>query len=157
MRLPFVIFCVLLFSCGAPQQANTPDGAAKAPSQTRSVGRSGGAEASTANLRLGNYRALIIGVSEYDASHWSALPGARKDAQAIYDVLTKKYGFKKEHTTLLLNPTFGDTEEALETLELSVEADDLVFIYFAGHGSFVGDSADTAKTTCWVLRDSKTK
>ena len=47
--------------------------------------------------------ALIVGVSKYANSQVESLPGARPDAQRIYDLLTDKngYGFAKENVCLL--------------------------------------------------------
>ncbi|HUN53964.1 MAG TPA: polysaccharide deacetylase family protein [Smithella sp.] len=82
--------------------------------------------------------AVIIGIDKYEK--WPKLQYAVNDAQAVRDVLIKKYRFKPENIYLLLN------EEATRERILSVlgdtlgntdkiKKDDRVFVFFAGHGA----------------------
>ena len=152
----FIILALLLgafglWGCGGSAVSSGPEA-----SGTRGAGVTGGGSATT-GLRLGTYRALIIGVEQYDSPHWKALPGAKRDAQAIHRMLVERYGFKAEDTRLLLDATSEQAEDALVALQESVKADDLVLIYFAGHGSFRGKDPRKAKKSCWVFKDSATK
>jgi peptidoglycan/xylan/chitin deacetylase (PgdA/CDA1 family)/TolA-binding protein len=82
--------------------------------------------------------AAVIGVDAYQT--WPKLSYAANDAQAVRDLLIKKYNFKPEHTFLLLD------KEATRQNILSllgdklgnpdlVKREDRVFVFFAGHGA----------------------
>ena len=82
--------------------------------------------------------AAVIGVDTYQT--WPKLSYAANDAQAVRDLLIKKYNFKPEHTFLLLD------KEATRQNILSllgdklgnpdlVKREDRVFVFFAGHGA----------------------
>ncbi len=82
--------------------------------------------------------AAVIGVDAYQT--WPKLSYAANDAQAVRDLLVKKYNFKPEHTFLLLD------KEATRQNILSllgdklgnpdlVKREDRVFVFFAGHGA----------------------
>lgn len=82
--------------------------------------------------------AAVIGVDAYQT--WPKLSYAANDAQAVRDLLIKKYNFKPEHTFLLLD------KEATRQNILSllgdklgnpdlVKHEDRVFVFFAGHGA----------------------
>jgi peptidoglycan/xylan/chitin deacetylase (PgdA/CDA1 family)/uncharacterized caspase-like protein/Flp pilus assembly protein TadD len=82
--------------------------------------------------------AVIIGINDY--ANWPKLRYAVNDANGIEEVLTTKFGFKKENIRKLLN---GDAtrQRIMQVLgdELSdsrkVQRDDRVFFFFAGHGT----------------------
>jgi peptidoglycan/xylan/chitin deacetylase (PgdA/CDA1 family)/uncharacterized caspase-like protein len=82
--------------------------------------------------------AVIIGIDKYEK--WPRLQYAVNDAQAVKDVLIKKYRFKPENIYLLLNE--DATKEHIlsvlgDTLGNSdkIKKDDRVFVFFAGHGA----------------------
>ncbi len=79
--------------------------------------------------------ALLIGVSEYGAG-LNPLPGAVKDVEAIREVLLHSDigGFASGDVKLLKNPQRQEMEEAIESLFLGRQKDDLVLLYFSGHG-----------------------
>lgn len=82
--------------------------------------------------------AVIIGINDYE--HWPKLRYAVNDANGIAEMLTTKFGFKKENIRMLLN---GDAtrQRIMQVLgdELSdpnkVQREDRVFFFFAGHGA----------------------
>jgi peptidoglycan/xylan/chitin deacetylase (PgdA/CDA1 family)/uncharacterized caspase-like protein len=82
--------------------------------------------------------AVIIGINDYE--HWPKLRYAVNDANGIEEVLTAKFGFKKENIRKLLN---GDAtrQRIMQVLgdELTdsnkVQREDRVFFFFAGHGT----------------------
>jgi peptidoglycan/xylan/chitin deacetylase (PgdA/CDA1 family)/Flp pilus assembly protein TadD len=82
--------------------------------------------------------AVIIGINDYQ--HWPKLRYAVNDANGIEEVLTSKFGFKKENVRKLLN---GDAtrQRIMQVLgdELTdgnkVQREDRVFFFFAGHGT----------------------
>jgi uncharacterized caspase-like protein len=80
--------------------------------------------------------ALLIGVSEYQSSEFQDLAAAERDVAAMRDVLVQPGigGFAEVDVTVLLNPEPQGMREALERLFAGRKADDLVVLYFSGHG-----------------------
>ena len=92
-------------------------------------------------VRLGKYRALIVGINEYENSGiWAPLKAARKDAEVLHAVLTQHYGFEAADVNVLLDEqaTYNAVRGALQKLQSESGPDDMVLIYFAGHGSYEG-------------------
>ena len=81
------------------------------------------------NINRGVYRALIIGNNQY--RNFSTLATAVNDARETDKVLREKYGFK---TKLLLNADRYTILAALNELRETLDADDNLLIYYAGHG-----------------------
>jgi len=85
--------------------------------------------------------AVIIGVGGYESSAVPKLRYPVADADAVYQTLIISGGFKKENILLLTDkterkPTLRNIKWALGTfLARSAHKDDLVVIYFAGHGA----------------------
>ncbi|MEK7810837.1 MAG: caspase family protein, partial [Pseudomonadota bacterium] len=87
-------------------------------------------------------RALLVGVSEYpNLPQKLQLKGPRNDVVRARDVLMLR-GFAQDNITLLADgvsgaalPTRSNILTALDQLAKSTAKDDLVFLYFAGHGS----------------------
>lgn len=87
-----------------------------------------------------NAHAVIIGINEYKDHQIPNLAFARKDAESVYKVLIDpELGrFSRENVTLLL-----DNEATRRNIHTAIGIDirrkagneDLVFIYYAGHGS----------------------
>jgi len=84
---------------------------------------------------------VIIGVGGYESSAVPKLRYPVADAEAVYQTLIASGGFKKENMLLLTDkterkPTLRNIKWALGTfLARSAHKDDLVVIYFAGHGA----------------------
>jgi uncharacterized caspase-like protein len=81
--------------------------------------------------------ALLIGVGEYlPSSGLQNLAAAAQDVAAMQDVLVQPEigGFAEADVTVLLNPEPQGMREALERLFAGRKADDLVLLYFSGHG-----------------------
>ena len=84
--------------------------------------------------------AVVIGVGGYESSTVPRLRYSVADADAVYQTLIGA-GFKKENILLLTDkterkPTLRNIKWALGTfLARSAHKDDLVMIYFAGHGA----------------------
>jgi len=79
--------------------------------------------------------ALLIGVSEYEP--WlNPLPAAVKDLDAMREVLLHPDmgGFAESDVELLKNPERQEMEERIETLFANRNKDDLVLLFFSGHG-----------------------
>lgn len=80
-------------------------------------------------IEFGNYHALIIGNNNYTAL--SNLQTAGNDAVAVESLLREKYGFS---TTLVLDATQKQLLNALERLRVTLDDNDNLLIYYAGHG-----------------------
>lgn len=78
---------------------------------------------------LGAFHALVIGNNEY--SSLPKLKTAVADAEAVADVLTKKYGYQVQ---LLRNATRNDILRALNKYRADLTEDDSLLVYYAGHG-----------------------
>ena len=100
--------------------------------------------------KLGAYRALIIGINDYQDAKIPALKTAVNDAKAMSELLGKRYGFKVK---LLLNQeaTKKTIYQALRDLASSTKPDDSVLIYYAGHG----DLDRTFNDGWWIPVDAK--
>lgn len=79
--------------------------------------------------------ALLIGVSEYEPG-LSPLPAAIKDLDAIREVLIDPEigGFSDANVTLLKNADRQIVEEAIYALFSGRQRDDLLLLFFSGHG-----------------------
>ena len=79
--------------------------------------------------------ALLIGVSEYDPG-LNPLPGAVKDVDAVQQVLLRPDigGFVESDVTVLKNPIRQEMEDEIEKLFVSRQKDDLLLLFFSGHG-----------------------
>ncbi|WP_242053672.1 caspase family protein [Nostoc sp. FACHB-888] len=79
--------------------------------------------------------ALLIGVSEYEPG-LNPLPAAVKDVEAMQQVLLhpEMGGFTETDIMVLKNPQRQDMEEAIENLFVHRQKDDLLVLFFSGHG-----------------------
>ena len=79
--------------------------------------------------------ALLVGVSEYELG-LNPLPAASKDIEALREVLLQPEigGFAESDVTLLKNPDRQVMEEAIYTLFSGRHKDDLLLLFFSGHG-----------------------
>ncbi len=82
------------------------------------------------------YRALIMGVSRYknEGPGLQSLDNPVRDAQSVYDMLTKKYTFEPQDVILLKNPTRQDIIDAFDKLSNETGENDNVLVFYAGHG-----------------------
>lgn len=86
--------------------------------------------------------ALCIGVNAYPLlGKFQQLQGCVNDAKTVADLLQRRFGFPKKHVHLLLDEeaTQQGIRNALGHLAGAVTTDDLVVVYFAGHGSQMTD------------------
>jgi hypothetical protein len=104
----------------------------------------------------GRKRALLIGINDYSASairanaqaaapgrDWPDLYGAINDAKLLQEMLIAVYGFQQRDIVTLTdqNATRAAILQAIERQLVAPAAkDDVVFFYFAGHGSQVRNS-----------------
>jgi peptidoglycan/xylan/chitin deacetylase (PgdA/CDA1 family)/uncharacterized caspase-like protein len=82
--------------------------------------------------------AVVVGIDAY--RHWPRLSYAANDARAVQDLLVRRYLFKPENVTLLLDEK-ATRESILAALgdrladPARVSREDRVFVFFAGHGA----------------------
>ena len=94
--------------------------------------------------------ALVVGITEYQYGALNNLSFPAKDAQAFYKLLVddSSGGFRKENVTLLTDEkaTTDRIDDALSELVTEVSKDDMVVIYYSGHGAqgpdYDGDERD---------------
>lgn len=79
--------------------------------------------------------ALLIGVSQYEKG-LNSLPAAVKDVEAVKSVLVDPNigGFEEQDVTLLQNPDPQVVNEAIYSLFSEKRKDDLILLFFSGHG-----------------------
>ena len=79
--------------------------------------------------------ALLVGVSDYEPG-LEALPAAVRDVIAMQQVLThpEMGGFDAADVQVLQNPGRQQMEDAIYSLFANRQRDDLVLLYFSGHG-----------------------
>ncbi len=97
-------------------------------------------------------RALLIGIDIYQPVNieeteksrggWTNLDGCKNDAMAIGEIIKSRFGFEEKNIATLYNQ---DAKRdviiaSLEKLISESKAGDIVFIYYAGHGSQVYNS-----------------
>ncbi len=100
--------------------------------------------------KLGSYRALLIGINDYNDPKIPDLETAVNDANAMADLLRDRYGFQIE---LLLDrkATREAIYKALRKLASSTKPDDSILIYYAGHG----DLDRLTNDGWWIPADAK--
>lgn len=85
--------------------------------------------------------AVVIGLGEYQDPRIPPLRFARQDAEAVRDFLQSESaglgGFSPERVAVLLNEeaTYRNIRSALFSFLRSATDDDIVLVYFAGHGA----------------------
>ena len=82
----------------------------------------------------GNSYALIIAINQCEDHSMNDLDQPIKDASKLVDVLLRKYSFKKEHVLFLRNPKKDEITKALDNYFEQLNANDNLFIFYAGHG-----------------------
>ena len=78
--------------------------------------------------------ALLIGVSEFADAALANLPAVLRDINAVQAVLSHAEMGGFDEVRLLENPERQPMEEAIDALFRNRQKDDLVLLYFSGHG-----------------------
>jgi hypothetical protein len=108
--------------------------------------------------------ALIVGVGEFANPRIPDLEGPSNDAQRMYELLTsdKYFAFPKENVCLLLNAdaTYDSITQGLQNFLIDdARKDDVVVIYYAGHGSqirYVNNDESDGMDETLILHNSRT-
>jgi uncharacterized caspase-like protein len=101
-------------------------------------------------------KALIIGINKYDDHGFHDLDYAEKDAEEVYRALTDpQIGVFREADVILFTPknlkvTKAEVEQKLEEIFLTAGKDDVVLVYFAGHGKL-----DKSGNLCLAAQDTR--
>jgi uncharacterized caspase-like protein len=134
-----------------PGAAQPPDAAAPEPRSAPP------AEAAPALAPQPQHWALVVGVSDYADSRIPSLRYAAADAKAVYDWLVAPDGgrYAPARVRLLLNreATATGLRDALFNWLRQAIAEDVVLIYFAGHGS--PDAPDSAQNLFLLPHDTR--
>lgn len=92
----------------------------------------------TAAPRIAERWAVVVGIGDYRADDIPDLRFASKDAESVYEFLkSPNAGFQEDHIMFLKDAgaTAQSIREALFVFLQKANYNDLVFIYFAGHGA----------------------
>ncbi len=102
------------------------------PSSDLNVVLAGAGSLTRTKFDFGRYHALVIGNNAYDLDKgWEPLDTAVNDAQAIAELLEKKYGFE---VRLELDANRDTILTALEEMRKKLTSNDNLLVYYAGHG-----------------------
>lgn len=103
------------------------------------TGPSGSTSQALAAPRVDQRWAVVIGVGNYQSADIPDLAFAKADAQSVYDFLRSDAAgpFEDDHVLFLAdeNATGAKMREALFVFLQQADWDDLVVIYYAGHGA----------------------
>lgn len=105
-----------------------------------------GAGLQDTTLVKGRRVALLCGASNFQAeTYWDYLPNARRDAEAIAEVLHDLYGFD---TIVLRDPRRETLEQRLLDLAGQLQPNDQLVLYFSGHGDYDSARLDDGFLVC---------
>ena len=100
--------------------------------------------------------ALLIGISSYGEG-LQPIPNALKDVEAMKEVLLDPElgGIPEDQIQVLINPGRMDMEMAIESFYFKKNSDDLLLLYFSGHGFRQDDrqfllSTSQSRKVSWV-------
>ena len=95
------------------------------------------------------YKALLIGINQYDHPAWQPLDNPIADIRALRTMLIDQYRFQPEDVTSLENPTFDEIIDSFQHLKKEVNDKTRLIIYYAGHGFYPADEEEGY----WIPRD----
>jgi uncharacterized coiled-coil protein SlyX len=90
----------------------------------------------TGGASLGSYRAVVIGNDRYGSDAYPDLRSAAKDATAVSQMLSTRYGFEPR---LLLNASRLEILTALDDMRKALGPNDNLLVFYAGHGELSDD------------------
>ena len=103
---------------------------------------------------IGRQFAMVVGNNNY--RKWPKLETAIDDAKTVSDLLSRKYGYK---TQLMIDVTADDIIGALNDYAQTLRDNDVLVIYYAGHGQldtknkrthWIPVNGDTDRDTYWI-------
>lgn len=101
---------------------------------------------------LGTDHALIIGIDAY-GNGWKPLQTARNDAEAVADMLIRRYGFPPENVHRFFDQaaTWQEIIAKMRALAHCLDGSDNLLVYFAGHGEL----DDLTQDGYWIPVDGR--
>lgn len=143
---PTFLSLFLLLSLSVAAAAQTPaDKAIAVEEALRSL---------PADLKTPRRYALLIGASDYSDKRIPNLPACANDVNALHTLLTDPgIGlFNRDHVTVLTGKdvTPPNVKDALDQLARKAGGDDLVLVFFSGHGA-----TDERGRAYWVMADTQ--
>ena len=86
----------------------------------------------------GTVHVLPIGISQYRGSLFGPLALAEADAKAVASVFRERFGYNVHPPLLGSQATKAAIEAAIEQYKTVLGPDDVLIVFFAGHGASVG-------------------
>lgn len=99
----------------------------------------------------GNYYALLVGINEYSDPAILNLDNPINDATRLKEILLSNYTFEEKNVTLLQNPVSEQLIIALDELANTIQPNDNLIIFYAGHGWW----DEAANIGYWLPSDAK--
>ncbi|MCG8442839.1 MAG: caspase family protein, partial [Caulobacterales bacterium] len=99
------------------------------PKDPSRIAADGVRRSASMDIEFGDYHALLIGNQNYQ--HLNPLRTPHNDVNEIARILRERYGFQ---TTVLLDATRVETLTAINELRATLNQNDNLLIYYAGHG-----------------------
>jgi len=148
-NITLVWFLVLSAPAGQSEAQNSNDTVG-----TKAIGIEEAVRDLPASIKTPNRYALVIGTGEYTDDRIPALPAGSNDARRLYEILIDPAigMFAQENVTLLLDEavTRPKVVSALDSLGRKAGKDDLVIVFFSGHGA-----VDDRGRPYWVMQNTK--
>lgn len=108
-----------------------------------------GASKAMAEVSVGRYFALIIGIDKY-SGEWKPLKNAVNDAKAVENQLRSRYEFHSIRTLFNEQATRANILKEYEWLMANIKENDNLLIFYSGHG----DYNEALQRGFWVPSDA---
>jgi hypothetical protein len=104
---------------------------------------------------MARWIAFLVGVDEY--AYFDKLSGAKNDAESLWEALIDpKIGlFDDGYSRIELNPTKNKLEQELASFFDGLKANDILLLYFAGHGVALQNRLYLATTDTRLMNNNK--
>lgn len=101
------------------------------------------------SLDLGDHKALLIGINQYENPEWQTLQTPVRDVRELKRLLVKDYLFEEKDIFLLENASFEEIIGAFNDIRQQSTEKTSLLIYYAGHGYYPPGEDEGY----WVPRD----
>ncbi|WP_316738396.1 caspase domain-containing protein [Pedobacter aquatilis] len=118
---------------------------------TRSVSAESDGEILAVGENKGKNYCLLIAAQNYQDPKISSLDGPISDAIKLKLILKNDYSFSQENIISLFNPELDDFKKTLLEIRNSLNPEDNLVIFYAGHGIW----SEKDKTGYWFMTDSR--
>ena len=130
------------------------DGAGNVAEQTFEIQKKSNAsptEIVPVTVKEGKNYCLLIGAQNYEDISIPSLENPIQDAVRLKLILKKDYAFADSTIITLFNPTANEVKRQLLELTNTIQPEDNLLIFYAGHGIWV----EKEKKGYWLLTDAK--